>query len=185
MPKPRIATLRQPRPVLGYRHHRFQLTGRASQWTAFVAALWSAARISYPPRAIRRAALALMLVALPGCSELAQSSETSPPTAQPLYVPLASKYLQSTMKDRAAYDEFEISGLRWVHALKGWSWLACVHFHDQGHLRTYALFIQGDAVVDGRFAVETDTCEAQAYTQFDVVTGVLGRPTAPVQPALY
>ncbi len=129
--------------------------------------------------------LALMLLALPGCSELAQSSETSPPAAQPPYVSLVSTYLQSTMKDRAAYDNFEISGLRWVHALKGWSWLACVHFHDRGHLRSYALFLQDNSVVDGRFAVETDTCEAQTYTQFDVVTGVFGRPTAPVQPALY
>jgi hypothetical protein len=52
-------------------------------------------------------------------------------------------------------------------------------------LRSYALFLQDNSVVDGRFAVKTDTCEAQTYTQFDVVTGVLGRPTAPVQPALY
>jgi hypothetical protein len=151
-----------------------------------VAALWSGARIPYAKRAIRRAGLALMLMTLPGCSELAQSGETSPPTgAQPPFVSLAATHLQSVLKDRASYDDFEISGLRWVHSITGWSWLACVHFHDHGHLRTYALFIQGNAVVDGRFAVETDACEAQTYTQFDVVAGVLGRPTAPVQPALY
>jgi hypothetical protein len=151
-----------------------------------VAALWSGTRIPYAKRAILRAGLALMLMTLPGCSELAQSGETPAPTGtQPPFVSLAATHLQSVLKDRASYDDFEISGLRWVHSITGWSWLACVHFHDHGHLRTYALFIQGNAVVDGRFAVETDACEAQTYTQFDVVTGVLGRPTAPVQPALY
>ena len=54
-----------------------------------------------------------------------------------------------------------------------------------GHLRSYALFIQDSAIADGRYAVETDACESQTYTQFDVATGVLGRPTAPTQPALY
>jgi hypothetical protein len=150
---------------------------RVSKWTAFMAGLWSR-------RLIRYIAPAAALL-LAGCSELAQPSETAPPAEQPAYVSLAAQYLQSTLKDRAAYDGFEISSLRWVDSLKGWSWLACVHFRDHGHLRSYALFIQNNIVVDARYAVETDTCDAQSYTQFDVVTGVLGRPTAPVQPALY
>jgi hypothetical protein len=150
-----------------------------------VAALWSGARIRSAPRAIRHAILALTLVTLPACSELAESSDSAPPTAQPPFVSLAAQHLQSVLKDRASYDDFEISGLRWIHALKGWSWLACVHFHDHGHLRSYALFIQDDTVTDSRYAVETDACDAQTYTPFDLVTGVLGRPTAPVQPALY
>ena len=138
-------------------------------------------------RAIRRAALVMSLVMLPGCSELAQPSEAAPPAppAPPPYVSLAAKYLLSAFNDRASYEGFEISGLRWVDSIKGWAWLACVHFQDHGHLRTYALFIQDNAVVDARYAVETDTCETQTYTQFDLVTGVLGRPTAPVQPPLY
>jgi hypothetical protein len=89
------------------------------------------------------------------------------------------------MADRASFENFEISGLRWVHALKGWSWLACVHFVDRGHQRTYALFIQNDAVVDARYAVQADSCGSQSYTPFDIVSGVLGQPTAPRQPALY
>jgi hypothetical protein len=132
-----------------------------------------------------RAALVLLLLALPGCSELAQPSEAAPPSTPPPYVSLAASHLQSVLKDRASYDGFEISGLRWVDTIKGQSWLACVHFKDHGHLRTYAIFIQNNAVVDARYAVETDACEAQTYTQFDLVTGTLGRPTAPVQPALY
>ena len=86
---------------------------------------------------------------------------------------------------RSAFEDFEISGLRWVHSLKGWSWLACVNFTDHGHVRSYALFIQDDAVIDGRYAVETDACGSQTYTPFDMDTGTLGRPTVPRQPPIY
>jgi hypothetical protein len=129
--------------------------------------------------------LMLVLIALPACSELAQPSEARPPDAPPPHAALAAKHLQSVLKDRAAYEGFEISGLRWVHSVTGWDWLACVHFRDRGHLRTYALFIQSNVVIDGRYAVETDACESQTYQPFDLVTGLLGRPTTPVQPPLY
>jgi hypothetical protein len=136
--------------------------------------------------AARRALLASMLAAAAGCAELARPSEAAaPPAEQPPYAALAAKYISSTMRDRPAFEGFEISGLRWVHSLKGWSWLACVHFLDHGHLRTYALFMQNDVVVEGRYAVQSDSCAGQSYTPFDIVTGVLGRPTAPEQPALY
>jgi hypothetical protein len=130
--------------------------------------------------------LALMLLTLSGCVQIAQTSEAAaPPAEQPAYAALAAKYFSSTMADRAAFENFEISGLRWVHALKGWSWLACVHFADHGRLRTYALFIQNEDVIDGRYAVQSDSCGSQSYTPFDLVTGVLGRRTAPHLPALY
>jgi hypothetical protein len=139
--------------------------------------------------ALRRAAwlcaLAVTLVLLPACSELALPSEAMAPAAPPPYVALAAKYLQSTLKDHASYEGFEISPVRWVHAIRGWSWLACVHFRDHGHLRSYAIFIQNNAVVDARYAVETDACDGQAFTQFDMITGELGRPTPLVQPPLY
>jgi hypothetical protein len=136
--------------------------------------------------AARRALFALTLAVVAGCTELAQPSEAgAPPSQEPPYAALAAKYLSSAMRDRTAFGGFEISGPRWVHSLKGWSWLACVHFLDHGHLRTYALFMQNDVVVEGRYAVQSDSCGAQSYTPFDMVTGVLGRPTAPEQPALY
>jgi hypothetical protein len=136
--------------------------------------------------AMARAALFTSLIVLSGCSELALPSDAAtPPSPPPAYVSLAAKYLLSAFKDRAAYADFEISGLRWTDSIKGWTWLACVHFQDRGHLRSYAIFIQDNAVVDARYAVETDACETQTYTQFDLVTGELGRPTAPVQSPLY
>jgi hypothetical protein len=155
-----------------------------------MAGLWCkrASRGAFAALARAMACLALVasLVILPGCSELAQSGQAaSPPPAPPAYVSLSAQYLMATLKDRFAYAGFEISAPRWVDTIKGWAWLACVHFQDHGHLRSYALFIQDNAVVDARYAVETDACGTQTYTPFDLVTGELGRPTAPVQPPLY
>jgi hypothetical protein len=131
------------------------------------------------------AVLAFILAALPVCAQLAQPSE-APPTVQPPYALITSQYLAGIMKDWASiYEDFEISPLRWVHSFKGWSWLACVHFTDHGHLRTYAIFIQNNAVVDGRYAVQTDACRSQTYTPFDMVTGTLGRPTILGLPPIY
>lgn len=126
-----------------------------------------------------------LLAMVPGCSGIAQPSEAAPPGTEPPYASLAAKQLQSILKDRTADEGFEISGVRWVDSLRGWTWLTCVHFRDRGRLRTYALFIQDNVVVDGRYAVETDGCETQSFTPFDLMTGELGRPTAPVQPPLY
>jgi len=147
-----------------------------------MAAVWSQRRIG---NALRRGTLALALVILGGCSNLARPSEAAPPATPPPYVSLAANYLRAVLKDRAAYEDFRISPPRWVNSIKGWSWLTCVHFQDRGHLRTYAIFIDSNAVVDARYAVQTDNCGSQTYTQFDLVSGVLGQPTAPVQPPLY
>ncbi len=129
--------------------------------------------------------LALAFVMLSGCSELAQPSGVLPSGPEPPYVSLVAQHLRSVLVDRASYADFEISGLRWVHAIKGWSWLACVHFEDHSRRRSYAVFIQADSVVDARYAVETDACASQTYTPFDLVSGVIGKPTAPVQAPLY
>jgi hypothetical protein len=152
---------------------------------AFVAGLWSGRPGRWVPPILRGAACVATLIALSACSEIALSNNAMPPAAEPAYVSLSAKYLQSVLKDPRAYDGFEISGPRWVTTIKGWSWLACVRFHDHGHTRIYAIFIQDGAVNDGRYAVGTDACEAQTYTQFDLISGELGRPTAPVQPPLY
>jgi hypothetical protein len=127
------------------------------------------------------AALVLALGLLPG---YAQPSEA--PSSEPPYVSLTSKYLASVIKDPTTYyEDFQISEVRWVHSFKGWSWLACVHFTDHGHLRTYAIFIQNDAVIDGRYAVQADACGSQTYTAFDLTKGKVGRPTKVLLPPIY
>ena len=170
---------------LGYGKLRFQSAKPTWKWTSFVAGLWSWAPLAAIRALTQRLALGVTLVAMAGCSQIALPDSAQPVAPQPPYVSLAAKYLQSALKDVRAYDGFEISPLRWVNTMKGWSWLACVRFHERGHTRIYAIFIQGDVVSDARYAVETDTCEAQTYTQFDLISGELGRPTAPMQQPIY
>ena len=84
------------------------------------------------------------------------------------------KKVQTVFTDRAAYQGFEVSDYRWVRALSGYNWLACVRFQDHGRPRLFAVFLKGDAVVDTRFAVETDNCHQRAYVPLD--------PNAPPRP---
>jgi len=93
----------------------------------------------------------------------------TPPVEQPAYAAVA-------MADRAAFENFNCAGC--TGSKSG----ACT---DRGQLRPYALFLQGDDVIDARYAVQSDACGSQSYTPFDVVTGVLGQPTVPRQPPLY
>jgi hypothetical protein len=55
---------------------------------------------------------------MPGHAQLAQPSE-APPSVEPPYASLTSKYLASVIA-LAPYEDFEISGLRWAHSFKGW-----------------------------------------------------------------
>jgi len=134
--------------------------------------------------AFRRGPFLVALVLLSCCGTANSPGQTLPqqPSSelgdQAAYVALAANYLAAQLKGSPAYDSFEISAPRWVHAVVGWSMLVCVHFRDRGHRRTYALFIQGDGVVDGRYAVETDSCALQTYTPFSVATSGSGYGTA-------
>jgi hypothetical protein len=115
-----------------------------------------------------RATLLLPLVLL-GCTSVALT-QTDAPTSAPnpaAFHKIVGDYLKRSFKDIATYDSFEISDPRWVHAVKGWSWLSCIRFQERDHVRTYAVFIQTDKVVDGRYAVTTDGCGEQTYAPFD------------------
>jgi len=73
-------------------------------------------------------------------------------------------------------DAVDISELRWMNTIKGWGWLACVHFQDQGHRRTYVFVINENEIVDARYAVETDACNAQTYSPLNLASGPTPRP---------
>jgi hypothetical protein len=129
------------------------------------------------------ACAALTLLLLPGCSELALPSEEVPAAgADPSYVNIVAHHLKTLFKNQASYDAFEISPFRWVHSLKGWAWLTCVRFQDQGHPRVYAVFLKDGRIVDTRYAVVTDACDAQTYALFDAMRGA-ARPG--IQSPLY
>jgi hypothetical protein len=101
----KLATSGRLRPALKHRLVSLEPAEPISRWRAFVAGLWSAV-------------LALVLIFVSGCAQLAQPSEV-PPLTEPPYALLASPYLASVMTDRGAFEDFEISGLRWVHSIKG------------------------------------------------------------------
>jgi len=125
-----------------------------------------------------RAALLLPLVLL-GCSSLALPKEDAPASGpDPASNSWVADNLKEAFKDHASYDGFEISEYRSVHSIKGWAWLVCVRFQDHAQKRTYALFIKGDHVVDGRYAVQTDGCDAQSYSPFDLMSGRTGPANA-------
>ena len=87
----------------------------------------------------------------------------------PGYNNLIASHFKDIFKNRASYDAFAISTFRWVHSFKGWAWMTCVRFEDNGHPRTYSVFIKDGKIIDSRYAVQTDACNAQTYAAFDAM----------------
>lgn len=126
-------------------------------------------RVQASLRQCAGAALLVALAMLPGCSDLAlPPDETAPSSPAPDDNKLIANHVKATFKDHATYSMFEISGARWVHSFKGWSWLTCIRFQDHGHRRTYAFFVKNGAIVESRYSVQTDACDAQIYLPFDL-----------------
>jgi len=116
------------------------------------------------------ALLLLAAAALAGCGGLASTSEETPVTGpDPASNKVVANYLNTTFKDRTLYNAFEISDSRWVHTIKGWNWVTCIRFQDHGHPRIYAIFIKANAIIDARYAVQTDGCDTPNYTSFDLM----------------
>jgi hypothetical protein len=111
----------------------------------------------------------LLPLALLGCSGVALTQTDAPASAPDpsAFHKLIGNHLKMSFPDIATYESFEISDAHWVHSVKGWSWLSCVRFQERGHVRTYAVFIQTDKVVDSRYAVTTDGCGEQTYAPFN------------------
>jgi len=125
-------------------------------------------RRSLPQTGVGFFLASILALALTACSDLAPATEGTPTGgADAAAATLVASRLRTVFKDPVSYQAFELSGLRWVHTFKGWSWLACVRFQDHGHQRLYAVFIKDRAVTEDRYAVETDACETQTYVPFD------------------
>jgi hypothetical protein len=125
-------------------------------------------------RSLQNATCAALLLPffLLGCSALSLPTEEAPAAGpDPAFNTLIAEHIKGSFKDYASYDAFEISEYRWVHSAKGWSWVTCVHFQDKGRRLTYALFIKQKEIVENRYAVATDGCGAQTYSQFDLMGG--------------
>jgi hypothetical protein len=137
-------------------------------------------RLSATPlrRAVPRAALLLVLALAAACGSLAGPTENAP-ALSPDYRTMIAKRLKTLFKDMVA-GGVEISDPRWAQSNKGWGWMVCIHYPDRGHQRTYVYFFDRSEFVDERFAVQTDHCEAQTYSAFDlgpaIRPGAIGDP---------
>jgi hypothetical protein len=98
---------------------------------------------------------------------------------------LVANRLKSTFKNLSPADPVEISQPRWVDTFIGSNWLICVQLQDQGHRRTYALFMNGSAIIDARYAVESDACGAQTYSPLDLASGATGSAATDGRGPLY
>jgi hypothetical protein len=124
---------------------------------------------------LRRAAWVFLLpawlglsAALSRCAGLAASNAEMPVTGpDPSYRTVVMTHLKQVLKNYSVYNTFEISDPRWVHSIKGWTWLTCVRFRDQDREYSYALFSDGNRIVDDRFAVQIDNCDLQTYHPFE------------------
>jgi hypothetical protein len=119
-------------------------------------------------------ALLAVCALLEQCSAVPVESAAAPaPPAN--YGVLASNTVKG-FKPFTTYSDFEISAPRWVHAETGWNWLACLRYEDHGQRHYYAIFIQGDSVVNSRYDILADRCGAQQYVPFDLMTGTMKSP---------
>ncbi len=109
---------------------------------------------------------------LVGCSALSLPTEDVPALGpDAAYNTLVANHIKNAFTDYASYDAFEISPYRWVHSVKGWSWLTCVRFNDKGRRLAYAIFIKQQDIIDNRYAVATDGCDTQTYSPFAPLGG--------------
>jgi hypothetical protein len=128
----------------------------------------------------------VMALALTGC---ALEGVALPPgddlTREPDYRTIVAAGIGAIVGDPNKVGATEISGARRTEAFKGPAWLVCVKsyisqqaiFSQQSNIsqpanisqqpRYHAAFIQNDKLIESRFAVTIDQCEAQSYTPFD------------------
>ena len=119
-----------------------------------------------------RAYVLALAVSLGGCSasELVQNW-TSPPAAdlsQPNYRRVIADNIKSIFSGKVLEGEMEISGIRPVDHLKGPAWIVCLTLDAHGNPQHFAIFIQGDKIIDSRLGVAIDQCRSQTFQPFDL-----------------
>jgi hypothetical protein len=111
-------------------------------------------------------------LALAGCAagHLAENLPEAPVPAdvsEPNYRQIVADNLATVFPNAEALAPLEISAVRPVNHLRGPAWLACVRIQADRTPQEYALFIQGDKIIDQRAGVALDRCKQQAYEAFD------------------
>jgi hypothetical protein len=104
-------------------------------------------------------------------SELVQQDWTPPAIeglAQAGFRRLIAENMKTIFADPATLSNVEISAVRMVdHHLKGPAWLTCLKVDANGRSQHYAIFIQGDKIIDSRAGILMDRCYKEVYLPFD------------------
>jgi hypothetical protein len=138
-----------------------------------------------------RAYLLVLVVTLGGCSASevpqnwtpASTVPAAPDLSQPNYHRVVGDNIRTIFPNVASLAGLEISGVRLVDHLKGPAWLTCLKFHapespavaqseptwtTTGNAQYYAIFIQGDKIIDSRMSVVIDRCHKETFQPFDL-----------------
>jgi hypothetical protein len=104
---------------------------------------------------------------LGGCSGSELVQNLAPPSVadlpQPDYRCIVADNIKTIFPAQADLGDLEISGVRLVDHLKGPAWLTCVKLDAHGKPQQYAVFIQGDKVIDSRAGIVMDQCYKETY----------------------
>ncbi len=117
-----------------------------------------------------RALFGVVALTLAGCSalDLAFPPSTDDVTEMaPPYRRIIAARLGYIAGDTARMGVLQISGARRVEHVRGPSWLICLKTSAFLQPRYYAIFIQGEQLVESRLAVVLDRCEEQRYELFN------------------
>ena len=119
-----------------------------------------------------RASLLALTTALAGCSasELVQnlpSPAVPPDLSQPNHRRIVANNLKSIFPNQSLLGDVEISGVRMVDHLTGPAWITCLKLDAHGTPNHYAIFMQGEKIIDSRAGVVIDQCHKEIYTPFE------------------
>jgi hypothetical protein len=121
--------------------------------------------------AVRAYVLAFAVI-LSGCSasELVQNlpPAPAPDLSQPNYRRVIADNIKTILPAKALAGELEISGTRLVDHLKGPAWLTCLKLDARGNPQNFAIFIQGDKIIDSRGGIVIDQCHKETFQPFDL-----------------
>ena len=123
-------------------------------------------------RAFVVAATVTIAAILGGCSasEIVQNWTPGPvpDLSEPNYRRIVAENIKTVFPRDTEFGALEISGVRPVDHLKGPAWLTCLKLDAQGHPQHYAIFIQGNKIIDSRVGILLDQCHKAAYTPFEI-----------------
>ena len=86
------------------------------------------------------------------------------------YRRIVADNIKTIFPTQTSLGDVEISGVRLVDHLKGPAWLTCLKVDAGGTAQHYAVFIQGDKVIDWRGGIVIDQCHKETYTPLATAT---------------